>query len=250
MFQFLVEGGGVADLVKGAVDLDALETLLLQLRQFLAVFALAPAHDGGEQEQPRAFGQGQHAVGHLADRLAFDGKAGGGRIRHADAGEQKPQVIVDLGHGADGRTGIFRGRLLFDGDGGRQPLDMIDIGLLHQFEELTRIGRQAFDITALAFGIDGVEREAGFAGTGQPGDDGQRVARDFHVDILQIVFARAANGDVFLHRIPGHQTLSFCRRSHALQAAGHGVRGWVSYNPRSMVCKPSRPGWNRIGTGT
>jgi hypothetical protein len=45
---------------------------------------------------------------------------------------------------------------------------MLDIGLLHHFEELARIGGQRLDIAPLAFGIDGVEGEARFAGPDRP----------------------------------------------------------------------------------
>src|SRR3546814_1669524 len=76
---------------------------------------------------------------------------------------------------------------------------MIDIGLLHQLQELARIGRQRFHIAALAFGIDGVEGKAGLARTGQAGDDDQPVARQIKVDALEIVLARAANGNVSQH---------------------------------------------------
>ena len=74
---------------------------------------------------------------------------------------------------------------------------MVDIRFLHHIEELARIGRQAFDIAALAFGIDRIKRKAGFARTRQAGDDHQLVARDVDVDILQIMLARTANLDVF-----------------------------------------------------
>ena len=83
---------------------------------------------------------------------------------------------------------------------------MIDIGLLHQFEELARIGRQRFDVAPLALGIDGVERQARFAAARQPGDHRQRIARDVDVDILEIMLARAADGD----RGKGHS--SACSR--------------------------------------
>jgi hypothetical protein len=32
---------------------------------------------------------------------------------------------------------------LLDRNGGRQAVDLVDVGLLHHFEELARIGRQA-----------------------------------------------------------------------------------------------------------
>jgi hypothetical protein len=82
---------------------------------------------------------------------------------------------------------------LLDRDGGRQPLDQIDIRLLHHLEELPRIGRQALDIAPLALGIDGVEGERGFARARQAGQHDQLVARHVDVDVLEVVLARAAN---------------------------------------------------------
>ena len=40
---------------------------------------------------------------------------------------------------------------------------MLDIGLLHQLEELARIGAERLDVAPLPLGIDGVEGEAGLA---------------------------------------------------------------------------------------
>src|SRR5690554_2459000 len=70
---------------------------------------------------------------------------------------------------------------------------MIDVGLLHQFKELAGIGRQAFDVAPLAFGIDRVEGERRLAGAGQAGDHDQLVARDVDIDVLEVVLTRAAD---------------------------------------------------------
>ena len=164
VLQFLVERGDIRNLVVFSIHFDALEALLQKLRELLAVFALAAAHDGRKQIKPRAFLQREDAVRHLADGLAFDGKSGCGRIGHAHAREEQAQIIVDLGDGAHGRTRVFARRLLLYGDSRREALDMIHIRLLHQFQELACIGRQRLDITALAFGVDRVESEGGFAG--------------------------------------------------------------------------------------
>src|SRR5215472_14993297 len=85
-------------------------------------------------------------------------------------------------------TTLFRSRR-------RQPLDRLDIGLLHQLEKLPRIGAEALDIAALPLGIDRVEGERGFPRPGQPGDDDEAVARQVDIDVLQIVFPRAADAD-------------------------------------------------------
>jgi hypothetical protein len=73
---------------------------------------------------------------------------------------------------------------------------MLDVGLLHHLEELPRVGGQALDVAPLALGVDRVERQARLARAGEPGDHDQRVARQIDVDPLEIVLARAADGDV------------------------------------------------------
>jgi hypothetical protein len=60
---------------------------------------------------------------------------------------------------------------------------------------LPRIGREAFDIAALALGIDRVEGERRFPRTGQPGEDDQAVARNIEIDVFEVVFAGAADRD-------------------------------------------------------
>ena len=58
MLVFLVERGGLVDVVKFAVDADAGEAGLLPFGELLAIFALAAADHRGEQIMARAFGQG------------------------------------------------------------------------------------------------------------------------------------------------------------------------------------------------
>ena len=213
----LVERGGVLDLVGLAVDAHAAEAGALPFGELLAIFALAAAHDGGEQQEAGAFGQRHDPVDHLADRLGGDRKTRGGRIGHADARPEQAHIIVDLGDGGDGRARVAAGGLLLDRDGGRQALDMVDVGLLHQLEELAGIGRQALDIAALALGIDGVEGEARLARAGQAGDDDQLLAREIDVDALEVVLARTADRNMSKHgeNVPD----LFTARKPELQAA-------------------------------
>ena len=114
-------------------------------------------------------------------------------VRHADVGEQQPQVVVDLGDRADRRARIRAGRLLLDGDGRRQAVDQIDVRLLHLLEELPGVGRQRLDVAPLPFGVDRVEGERRLARAGQAGDDDQLVAREVDVDVLEVVDAGAAH---------------------------------------------------------
>ena len=193
--ELLVERRHVGDLVEFAVDLHALVAALQELGELLAVLALAAAHHRRQQVEPRAFRQRQDAVDHLRDGLAFDRQPGGGRVGNADARPEEPHVVVDLGDGADRGARVLRGGLLLDGDGRRQAVDLVDVRLLHHFKELPGVGGEALHIAALAFGIDGVERQRGFARAGKAGEHHQLVARNGDVDVLEVVLARPADGD-------------------------------------------------------
>ena len=92
--------------------------------------------------------------------------------------------------GADRRARVAAGRLLLDEDGRRKSVDQIDIGLLHHFQKLARLGPRALDMAALAFGIDRVEGEARLARAGQARDDDELFARDVEGDVLEVMLAR------------------------------------------------------------
>ena len=79
---------------------------------------------------------------------------------------------------------------------GREAFDGVDVGALDLVEELAGVGGERFDVAALALGVDGVEGERTLAGAGETGDHRERVAGDAHVDVAQIVLARAAHRDV------------------------------------------------------
>ena len=72
-------------------------------------------------------------------------------------------MIPDLGDGADGRTRVARRALLVNRDGRREPVDGINVGLLHLPKELARVRREALNVASLTFGVDGVEGEARLA---------------------------------------------------------------------------------------
>jgi hypothetical protein len=111
------------------------------------------------------------------------------------------EVIVNLGDRANGRSRIGAGGLLFDRNGGREPVDQVDVGLLHLLEELAGIGGQRLDVAPLSLGVDRVEGERRLAGAGQARDHDQLVARQIDVYVLEVVDARTAyRNPVVRHR--------------------------------------------------
>ena len=162
---------------------------------------------GNGDVEARAGGQREHRVG---DRLHRVGLAARGRtcgqIRAADARPEQPQVVVDLGGRADGGARGLGRILLLDRDGGREPVDGIDVGLLHALEELPRVRRERLDVAPLSLGVDRVEGERRLARAGRPGDDGEGAPRDLEVEAFEIVLPRAADDDAILHRIEFSET--------------------------------------------
>ena len=217
----LLEHRQVARLDDLAVDAKAHVALRLHVGEQLGELALAVAHHRREHHQLRFFGQREHGVHHLRHGRGGQRQVVVGAVGRAGAGEQQAQVVVDLGDGADGGARVVAGGLLLDGDRRRQALDHVDVGLVHQLQELARIGRQALHVAALALGVEGVEREAGLARARQPGDHHQRVLGDVEVDVLEVVRARAAHADRMRVRAR-HADRVRHRRLHARRAHGAG----------------------------
>ncbi len=116
VFPAQVEFRRLIELVHFAVDAGPDESLRHEVLHQLYMFALALIHDGRKQHQPRALGHRQHLVDHLAHRLCFERGVVVGAARDACAGKQQSQVVVDLGHRADGRARVVRSGFLLDGD--------------------------------------------------------------------------------------------------------------------------------------
>ena len=96
---------------------------------------------------------------------------------------------------ADRRTRIAVRGLLVDRNRGAQPLDEVDVRLVHLPQKLARVRRQRFDIPALALGEQRIERQRGFARTRQAGEHHHAVASKLQVHVLEIVLASALDGD-------------------------------------------------------
>ena len=71
---------------------------------------------------------------------------------------------------------------------------MVDPGPFHLPQELAGVGGEGLHVAALALFENRVEGEGRFTGTAEAGDDGKGIVRDIQVDVLEVVFARAANG--------------------------------------------------------
>ena len=142
-----------------AVNARANEAFAAEFFDDVAEFAGLSAHDRGQQDQFAVRRQGKDGIGYLLRRLPAHDFAGLRIVRNAERRVENAQVVVDLSRGGDGGTRSGSCGALLDGDGRREAFDKVDIGALEAIEELTRISREAFDIFALAFGIERIEGE-------------------------------------------------------------------------------------------
>ena len=166
----------------------------------LGVLALLAPDDGGHHLDAGPLGEGEHLVDDLVDGLLADDLAALGTVGSAHPGPEEAEVVVNLGDGAHGGPGVFRGSLLVDGDGGAQALDVVHVRLFHLAQEHPGIGGQGLHIAPLALGVDGVEGQGGLAAAAEARHDHQLVPGDGHIDVLEIVGAGAFYDDFILHR--------------------------------------------------
>jgi hypothetical protein len=149
----------------------------------------------GRDDRSGTFLEPQHLINHLAHGLRLKRDSVLRAAGHPGAGVEQPQIVMDFGHRTDGRARVVRGCLLLDRDGWRQPLDVIDVRLVHHREELPGVGGQRLDVPPLALRVECVKGQRGLAGTGGAGHHDQPVARDIEVEVAQVVGAGAAYPD-------------------------------------------------------
>ncbi len=114
MAELFVERRRFLKLVKLAVNLNTLETLLAKLGEFLAVFAFAIPHDGGQQIGTRPLLHRSDPVHHVRNLLRFDRQTSRWRIRCANASKQQAHIVVDFRDRANGGARVLRCGLLFN----------------------------------------------------------------------------------------------------------------------------------------
>ncbi len=111
------------------------------------------------------------------------------------AREQQLQVIVQLGHGAHGGARAADRVGLVDSDGRRHAVHTVHRRFVHAVQELAGVGAESLDVTALAFGKQSVEHQAGLARPTGAGDHRQLAGADVQVHALQVVLAGTADAN-------------------------------------------------------
>ena len=96
--------------------------------------------DLGQQRQAGAVGVGVDGVDDVVGGMLFHDLTRHGRVGLAHAGEQQPQVVIDLGARAHRAARVARHGALLHSNGGWQAGDEVTVGLGHAAHELAGIG--------------------------------------------------------------------------------------------------------------
>src|SRR5208282_1174866 len=99
-----------------AVEAHSSKSLAQQLRKVILKFSLFRLRIRRQQNDPLIFKVGQDAAYDLLDALRRDPLAADRAMGDADPRKKDAQVVVDLGEGSHGGTGILAARLLLDRD--------------------------------------------------------------------------------------------------------------------------------------
>ena len=134
----------------------------------------------------------------VGDWLTCGGVDQCGDIRKPDFEE-----IAEFGDGADGGARGFNRVGLLNRDRRANVLDRIDFRAIHQLHELARVGGECLDVASLAFGVQRLKHERGFARATKPGDDGKLANGQVEIETFKVILADAAKVDVFFggHRV-------------------------------------------------
>jgi hypothetical protein len=125
----------------------------------------------------------------------MDGLRAVGTGEFSEPGEDEFEVVGDFGDGADGAAGGADGVALAKGDGGGDTLDSANAWAVHTLEELAGVGAEGFGVTALAFGVEGIESKGGLARAGGAGQDMKHTEGKIEGEIFQIILAGTFDAD-------------------------------------------------------
>ena len=115
-------------------------------------------------------------------------------------------MVVQLGHGPDGGARGPHRAVLVNGNSRQNAVNTLDLGLVHAVEKLPRIGREALDIAPLAFSVQDIESQTRLARPTDPGHHRQLAQGNLHIDVFEIVLARASYPNRVATRPVGFQS--------------------------------------------
>ena len=110
--------------------------------------------------------------------------------------KEQTQEVINLRGGAHGASGVLVGGFLFNADYGAEAGNLVHIRTLQVAQEVAGIGAERLNVATLSLGIDGVKSQGRLSASAQSGYDGEAVAGNFHIDVLEVMNPGAQNNDL------------------------------------------------------
>jgi hypothetical protein len=145
----------------------------------------------------------QQLRGDALGRLRLHRRAVMDAVLHAELDVQQAQEVPDLGGGAHRALAPAARQALLDRHRGRNAIHGVHLGAAGRLHDAARVGVERFQVAALAFVEQDVERQRGLARAADAGDDVELAARDVDAQRLEVVLAGVDDLDgVVGHRRP------------------------------------------------
>ena len=154
----------------------------------LGVHALAVHHQRRQQADVLAPEVRQQLRSNALGRLRLHGGAIFDAVLRAELDVQEAQEMPHLGRGAHGGLAPAARQALLDGDSGRDAIHRIHLGPTGGLDDAPRIRVERFEVTALAFVEQDVERQRGLARAAHAGHHVELAAWNVHAQVLEVVF--------------------------------------------------------------
>ncbi len=189
----------LAEVHKVAISIHKTRITFLTI-YFNLLHKVAPLRQryGGCEGHARTYRVGGCCGQYIFFGVALHKLAAYGRVCLADAAEQHAQVIIYFSGGTYGRTRISCAYFLFNGNCRWQTFYRLTFRLLYLAHELAGVSRQALDIPAASFCIEGVECQRRLAAARQSGNDNELVAGQLHIHIFEIVDSGPFYNDIMV----------------------------------------------------
>ena len=111
------------------------------------------------------------------------------------AAKEQAQAVVELGHGAKGRTHAWHTGALMQCERRRHVQHFIHLSMLCLRQTTAGIGAERLQVTTRALGIQNPQRQRALARTRHAGNTHEPSQRNIDIDVLEIMDARTAHLD-------------------------------------------------------
>ncbi len=166
----------------------------------VGIVALAGQYEGGRNLDPLAAVVTEYVLYNLVNPLRLNRHAAIGAVLHTQTQKQEPDEMVQLGYSCHRALPAPAAGTLLNCNGRRNTGHAVHLRTGGRLDELTGICVQRLQIAPLPLIEKDIKGNGALSAAADPGNYGEGVQWNGQINILEIVLAGSAEGDVFLSR--------------------------------------------------